>query len=72
MYSNNELHHLEKQLKLVPDENGNVEIRTKFWTDEVEPAEEYLAPKLVIYADLMGTNGNRNIETAQLIMERGL
>lgn len=30
----------------------------------------YLAPPLIVYADLMGTNDKRCIETAQMIYER--
>lgn len=72
LYSNNDFHYLGKKLGLVPDEEGNFEIRTQFWSDDIKLPGENLAPKLVIYADLMGTNSNRNIETAQLILENGL
>lgn len=72
LYSNEDLNLIGKELKLVPDENGNIELRAKFWSDEVPLAGKNLAPKLVVYGDLMGTGNNRNIETAQLILEDGL
>lgn len=72
LYSNEDLNLIGKELKLVPDENGNIELRAKFWSDEVPLAECNLAPKLVVYGDLMGTGNNRNIETAQLILENGI
>lgn len=72
IYSNEDLSLIGKHLKLVPDENGNIELRTKFWSDEVKLAGDHFAPSLVIYGDLMGTGNNRNIETAQLILENGI
>lgn len=72
LYSNEDLNLIGKELKLIPDENGNIELRAKFWSDEVPLAGNNLAPKLVVYADLMGTGNNRNIETAQLILEDGI
>ncbi|MEK6493137.1 type IV toxin-antitoxin system AbiEi family antitoxin [Myroides odoratimimus] len=72
IYTNEETSKVVKELKLVPDEAGNIELYSKFWTDSLHLKNEYTAPPLVIYADLMGSNSSRNIETAKLILENGL
>lgn len=72
IYTDEEISKVAKQLKLVPDESGNIELYSKFWTDNLHLKNEYTAPPLVIYADLIGTGNNRNIETAKIILENGL
>lgn len=72
IYSNEETSKVAKELKLVPDENGNIELYSKFWTDSLNLKNENTAPPLVVYADLLGTGNNRNIETAKIILENGL
>lgn len=71
LYSNEEMSVLSKDLRLAPDENGNMEVYEKFWTDAIKLKEKNTAPALVIYADLMNTGNSRNIETAKLIRENG-
>lgn len=72
IYTNEEISKVAKELKLVPDESGNIELYTKFWSDQLKLKHEHAAPPLVVYADLLGTGNNRNIETAKLILENGL
>lgn len=72
IYSNEETSRVAKELKLVPDETGSIELYNKFWTDNLHLKNEYTAPPLVVYADLLGTGNNRNIETAKIILENGL
>ncbi|MCD9577505.1 type IV toxin-antitoxin system AbiEi family antitoxin [Flavobacterium soyae] len=72
IYTDEEISKVAKQLKLVPDESGNIELYSKFWTYNLHLKNEYTAPPLVIYADLIGTGNNRNIETAKIILENGL
>lgn len=67
IYSNNELTEIGKNLLLIPDEGGNVEIRHKFWNDENDNA--ILAPALLVYADLINSGYGRNIEIAKKIFE---
>jgi hypothetical protein len=55
--------------KLVPDENGNVEIYQKFWKDDIK--NKY-APPLLVYADLVTTDDPRNLETAEIIYAKYL
>lgn len=72
IYTNEETSTVAKDLKLVPDEEGNIELYSKFWTDSLHLKNELTAPPLVIYADLLGTGNNRNIETAKIILENEL
>jgi hypothetical protein len=55
-------------LRLRPDEGGNVEIVRRFWTFAAKDAA--LAPAPLVYADLMATGDGRCIETAKLIFEQ--
>lgn len=71
LYSNEELIDLSKELKIAPDENGNMEVYKKFWTDAINLKKKHTAAALVIYADLMNTGNSRNMETAKLIRENG-
>ena len=65
------------QLKVDPD--GDVEILRRFWkpallelntTHPIIPID--IAPPLLIYADLMATADDRNVETAKIIYEKHL
>jgi hypothetical protein len=70
IYSDSLLPRLQVQYGLIRDESGNVEILKKFWTrGEID---DVVAPPLVVYADLVGTADERNLETAQIIYERYL
>jgi len=70
IYSNAELRELASSLKLVPKENGKVEILDKFWNDGNTLGQT--VPPLLIYADLMNSGYGRNIEVAESILENGV
>jgi hypothetical protein len=53
------------ELKLMPDENGKVEIREPYWTVKTDLPN--IAPCLVVYTDLMITGDPRNIKIAEEI-----
>ena len=72
IYSDEEISTIAKELKLVPDEFGNVELYNTFWSDDLCLKNKNVAPPLVVYADLLNTGNNRNIETAKIILEDGL
>lgn len=72
IYYSDELIDFSKQFKLIPDTNGNLKIYNKFWVDETDTNNNRIVSKLLIYADLMGTNNDRNRETAQMILENGI
>lgn len=57
-----------KALELVPDEKGNVEILDIFWGKDTYDG----IPPVLIYADLMGSGIDRNIETAKMIFNNEL
>lgn len=72
IYSNEDIKTIAQTLKLVPDESGNIELYQQFWTAGIAEKEIKVAPRLVVYADLLNTGNNRNIETAKLILKDGL
>ena len=51
------------------DSNGEIRVYQKFWKWETE---NNLAPLILIYADLMGSNNSRCLEAANRLMEYGL
>jgi len=65
LYTKKNRTELMKEFKLIPDENGKVEIREPYWT--VENDLPNLAPLLVVYTDLMITGDPRNIKLAEEI-----
>jgi hypothetical protein len=54
---------LIRNYRLMPDENGEVEVLDMFWKQQ----EGTTAPPLLVYADLMWAGGKRNEETAAKI-----
>ncbi len=66
LYSNAELSVLSKQFKLSPNPNGNLEICELFWKFDNEMET---APPLIVYADLISSGYERNIEMAKIILE---
>lgn len=59
---------LGKLLKLIPDENGKIEILRLFYDTE----KGNTVSPLLTYADLMGSGESRNIETAEIILNNEL
>ena len=58
-----------KKYRLIPDEEGHIKIFQKFWRLE---EKGNVVPALIAYADLIGTNNRRCIETAQKIYDQYL
>jgi hypothetical protein len=56
--------------KLALDTNGNVEILERFWPADVKKATQEFVHPFLIYADLMASGSDRNIETAKDIYDR--
>ena len=54
-----------KKYGLIPDEKGNIKVYKKFW--HYDDHFQFIAPALLIYADLINTNDRRCIETAKKI-----
>ena len=57
-----------KNIELIPDENGNVEILEIFWNLQTFKG----IPPLLIYADLMRSGSDRNLEIANIILNNEL
>lgn len=55
--------HSFKEIELVPAETGNVEVLEMFWNKETYNG----VPPVLIYADLMSSRSDRNLETANII-----
>jgi hypothetical protein len=72
IYTNGNWQDLINSLGLVPDEEGNVEVKQIFWNENSQFPETSTVPALLVYADLITSGYNRNIETANLILENEL
>lgn len=67
LYTDKNRADLMKMYKLIPDDEGNVEVREPYWTVENETLN--VAPKLTVYTDLMETGDPRNTNIAKQICE---
>jgi hypothetical protein len=73
IYSDSNLPKLQAQHGLRRDANGDIELLQRFWKfDEWEKKKLQTAPPLVVYADLLSTADDRNLETAEIIYEQYL
>lgn len=63
---------IASKLKLIPDNEGDVEILSIFWKEYERNENQNITPTLIILAELMKSGNERNIETAKLIMENEL
>ena len=69
IYADSNLPKLQAKYGLIKDEKGEMEILRRFWNfGEFGDA----APPLVVYADLLATADERNLETAQIIYDEYL
>jgi len=70
IYAEGNTTRLQARFGLRRDPTGEVEILRKFWKlPDIVPMEQ-VAPALLIYADLVASMDDRNIETAELVYER--
>jgi hypothetical protein len=72
LYTNGSWQGLIRDLKLLPADNGDIEVLGMFWNENDKHRGKYIVPPLLIYADLMGGRIGRNIETAKMILENEL
>lgn len=56
--------------RLKTDITGDVEILERFWKPVEEQQQEELVHPVLIYADLLATGNQRNLETAKMIYEQ--
>jgi hypothetical protein len=64
LFTNTDFSDLGKKIGLIPDNNGDIEIYQMFWN---EKNDTNIAPALLVYADLINSGFERNIETAKKI-----
>ena len=65
-----QLNQLLAENRLRKDETGDVEILKKFWKPPEMWKYEDLVHPILIYADLLATGNERNIETAKMIYDK--
>jgi len=65
LFTNHFKNEIIKNGMLLPDTNGEITIYKPFWKDQ----NTKTAPPLLIYAQLMYSGNDRNIETAKLIYD---
>ena len=71
IYSESNLPRLQAQYGLRRDSNGNVELLELFWKfDQWDNKDLKTVPPLLVYADLLSTAVERNLETAEIIYEQ--
>ena len=71
IYSESNLPKLQVQYGLRRDTNGDIEFLKRFWNfDQWEKKNLQTAPPLLVYADLLSTGIDRNLETAEMIYEQ--
>ena len=58
--------------RLQKDPQGDVELVARFWQPQTIPPDGDLVHPLLVYADLLATGNQRNIETAKMIYDRHL
>jgi len=58
------------KFKLKKDMQGNIELLKKFWNFDEETNKYNLVNPVLIYADLIATGDNRNLETAKMIYDK--
>ncbi len=72
IYAPTKLARLQVKFRLQPDDKGDTEILKKFWGFGGESPRPDTAPALLIYADLITSGDDRNIESAKIIYDRYL
>jgi len=72
IYTREPLGELFLKNRIRKEPNGDIEILEAFWKFEFNWQHHNLVHPILIYADLLATGDERNIETAEIIYERKL
>jgi len=72
LYTDQNWQEFARDLRLIPNESGNLEILEIFWKDCDTGIMPGLVPELLIYADLVGSGVERNIQIANEILANDL
>lgn len=65
IYTGGDSNEIIRTSRIIPSSEGEILVYKKFWTG-IE--EKHIAPKILIYADLMGTANSRCLDAAKRIM----
>lgn len=68
----NALKNIILQNRLKRTEYGNVEILKKFWPEDQAGTDKSIVHPFIIYAELLGINNQRTIETAKMIYDKDI
>ena len=69
IYAATAIPEVQARYALTKDPNGDTEILKRFWAFENEPDKNEMVPPLLVYADLIASGDDRNIETAEIIYD---
>lgn len=69
VYAPKNLPEMQAKFALRQDPDGDVEILKKFWAFDFASNDLNIVPPLLVYADLMVSGDDRNIETAEIIYD---
>ncbi|MEZ5072701.1 MAG: type IV toxin-antitoxin system AbiEi family antitoxin [Bacteroidales bacterium] len=72
LYTDQNWKEVARDLRLIPSESGNLEILEIFWDESKAGSLPGLVPELLIYADLVGSGVERNIQIANEILANDL
>jgi len=72
LYTDQNWQKFARDLRLIPNESGNLEILEIFWEESNNGMMPGLVPELLIYADLVGSGVERNIQIANEILAHDL
>ena len=66
IYTDGDSNEIIRTSRILPSSEGEILVYKKFWFDH---DENHIAPKILIYADLMGTANSRCLEAARRILD---
>ena len=72
IYTDGSWQSVASELRLIPDNEGDVEILVIFWKEDEIINSKNIAPTLIILAELISSGKERNTETAKIIIENEL
>ncbi|MGC9342566.1 MAG: type IV toxin-antitoxin system AbiEi family antitoxin [Bacteroidales bacterium] len=72
IYTKSNWQNIARNLKLIPTDDWDIEILQMFWKPEIENISDQIAPPLLVYADLISTGIDRNLQIAKIILDNEL
>lgn len=72
LYTKENWQNIARDLKLIPDNEWDVEILQMFWNQKENSESHIITPPLLVYADLISSGIDRNMRVAEKIFENEL